>query len=272
MARTLATVKGLGIVKQAEGNFHEVLQELGRNHLTTSRDEAYARLQTRGAEEIGQSQGTWTRTGFEYSKGQLPIVRVANSRLLNKQLAKRAVQANSNGQYFNTDSTAEYEQSLKLAEEDKDKNPAKRRVIVLPSRQNFTLDSGEDEVLQAVLKDQAKPYFEMNGPMKVYLVNPSTVDAQDGTLMTQLWFGRTDGRSGLYGGNWNLYYGRTRGVFKSAEGASTQKHQTPKLPYTQRQLKAQLKRLGRLSEGQVKVSDLESEVAKLAEFLELLKQ
>ncbi|MBU0957998.1 MAG: hypothetical protein KKF56_04285 [Nanoarchaeota archaeon] len=272
MARTLATVKGLGIVKQAEGDFYEVLQELGRIHLVRTRDEAYARLQTRGAKKIGQSQGTWTRTGFEYAKGQLPIIRVTNSRLLNKQLAKRAVQANANGQYFHTASTAEYEQSLEKAEADKDKDPAKRRVIILPSRDNFTMDSGDNEVLQAVLQDRAKPYFEMNGPMTAYLVDKNTVDSQDGTLMTQLWFGSSDGRSDLGGDCRDLGYVRARGVFKSAEGASTQKSSRQKPPYTQRQLNAQLKRLDRLSKGQVKVSDLESEFDELAKFFQLLKQ
>jgi len=227
MTRTLATVKGLGTVKQADGNFYECLQELGSTQLIKTRDEAYARLQTRRNKNVGQSQGTWTRTGFEYVAGKLPIVRVDNSRLLNKQLAKRAVKSNSNGNYFHTSSTAEYEESLELAEKDRNKDPAKRRVIVLPSRQDFTLDSADDETLQALLKDQAKPYFEMHGPMRVYLINSSTVDDQDGTLMTELWFDSTDYRSDLYGDSRDLYYDDgTRGVFKSAEGASTQKSNT----------------------------------------------
>ena len=67
---------------------------------------------------------------------------------------------------------------------------SERDVIVLPSREQFTISDKENwEVYQAVLKDQAKPYFELDGPINVSPVGANTVDAQKGTLLTALWFG-----------------------------------------------------------------------------------
>ncbi|MEK6861859.1 MAG: hypothetical protein AABY07_07885 [Nanoarchaeota archaeon] len=215
----LADVKGLGEVVESDKYFYIALQELksGRARLITPREEAYARLNTKGS--IGGSDGTWTTAGFEYAKEQSPILNL-NSRLTDPSLAKLATEANREGNYFSTESIREYEQSLKQAEKDKNKEPAKRNTIVLPSRNEFRITDKENwEVLETVLKDQAKPYFEFNGPIVVYPVPPETIDTQEGTLLTQLWFGSLDDRSYFSGVSRNLDYGNwVRGVRDSAEG------------------------------------------------------
>src|SRR3989338_7130359 len=152
--KSLANVKGLGEVVEVAGDFYNELQALrqGRAKLISPRNEAYARIETAGKEAIGKTYGTRTTAGLEYAKGQLPLFRL-NSRLMNQELAKMAVEANSAGRYFSTESTREYKESLKQAEKDKSKAPAERNVIVLPSRDNFSVTSQKNfEVLEFALK------------------------------------------------------------------------------------------------------------------------
>ena len=97
--------------------------------MISPRDEAYLRLRTRKKENIGESYGTRTSAGFECIKGENPIIRLS-SRLNNQRLAKLAVEANRQGNYFSTNSTKEYEGSLEQVKKDKGKNPTKRNVIL----------------------------------------------------------------------------------------------------------------------------------------------
>ncbi|MEK6830608.1 MAG: hypothetical protein AABX77_01115 [Nanoarchaeota archaeon] len=218
MVKTLAYIENLE-VRQSKGNFLKCLNESARK-IITPRDEAYVRLQTRGRENIGIRYGTWTSAGFEYVREQLPILRL-ESRLLDLKLARQAFEANKRGKYFNTESTKEYEDSLKQAEKDKNKRPSERKVIILPSRDDFTIKEKENwEVLETILKDQAKPYFELNGPIPLYFVDEETVDSQNGTLLTQLWFRYLVNRSGFDGYYWYLDYNvRAHWVFEKTSEA-----------------------------------------------------
>ncbi len=259
----IANVKGLGRIVEANTDFYTELQQLKNTGavLISPRNEAYARLHTQGKENIGKSYGTRTSGGFEYAKEQLPIFRV-KSRLTNPELAKFAVEANRSGNYFNTDSTKEYENSLKQAEQDKNKEPFKRNVIILPSKSKFTMSDKQNwEIYQAILKDQAKPYFELNGPIDIYPVDEKIVNAQDGTILTHLWFRNLV--------NWSDFCGyhryldddlRARGVLKGSGGATSPKILRP--PYTQRQITTELNRFSRL----------EKEMRRSRQFIESLKQ
>ena len=217
--RRLGFVEGLGQVMQSEGDFYALLQDL-KGHLMTPREEAYARLATKDSTHIGQTKGIWTTAGFEYARGMMPILNL-RSRLLNRTLAKRAIKANSAGRYFSTETTKEYEESAKEAEGSLD--PVDRTVIVLPSRTQFTLSDKENwDIMQAILKDQAKPYFEFNGPIEVYPVLAGDVDSQGGTLLTQLWVGGLDIRRSYFigdGRGFNLYHVARR-LFKTSKGSA----------------------------------------------------
>ena len=202
----IAEVEGLGKIVQANADLYTELKQLREAgaRLISPRDEAYARLQTRKKENIGKNYGTRTSAGFEYIKKENPIFRLS-SRLNNQGLAKLAVEANRQENYFHTNSTKEYEDSLKQAEKDKDKDPTKRNVIILPLRTNFTMSDKENwEIYQAILKDQARPYFELNGPITIYPVSFKKVDSQDGTILTNLWFLSLDVGSDFVGDDWNL--------------------------------------------------------------------
>jgi len=269
----LANIKDLGIILEARNNFYKELNQLKENRasLISPRDEAYARLQTRGKENIGKEYGTWTTAGLEYVKGELPILRL-NSRLLNPNLAKQAVEANRNSDYFSTDSTKEYELSRKQAEKDKNKDPMDRSVIILPSRDNFKISYKENkESSKAILKDQAEPYFELNnGPITVYPASTKIVDNQNGTILTQLWFRSLGFGSGFGGLGRNLnYVGGVRGV--RLEREASQKN-IDRLPYTQRDLNRNLRILNEIKQGNVKISDLESKLGAVEGFLQNLKR
>ena len=216
----IADIEGLGKIVETVADFYTELQQLKEAGaiLISPRDEAYARLRTRGREDIGRSYGTRTSSGFEYARHQLPILRL-ESRLLAPELAQSFVKANREWKDFNTSSTREYEKSLAQAQADLNKSPKERGVIVLPSINIFTISNKENwEIYEAIFKDQAEPYFELNGSINVRPVNPIDVDSQDGTLLTQMWFRDLDVRSELIGGDRVLDLGnRLRGVLKSGE-------------------------------------------------------
>jgi hypothetical protein len=224
----VADVNGLGKLVEATGDFHDELRQLksAGAKLISPRDEAYARLQTRGKENIGYS-GTRTSAGFESTKGKYPLFR-ADSRLNNPSLAKLAVKwvtfpslfkvssrffikerpGVKSIDYFHTPSTREYEESAAIAgnEARKGLEPQDRSVIVLPSRETFTMDDKQNwDIYQFALKDQAKPYFEFNGPITIFLYSAKTVDDLDGTLLTQLWFDELADKSDFDGNGVNLY-------------------------------------------------------------------
>ena len=208
MIKTIANVKGLGKIVKVCSNLYNELQELkqARAGLISPRDEAYARIQTKGKENIGKSYGTWTSAGLEYMKREFPLLNL-QSRLLNPQLAKAAVEVNRAERYFSTNDTKAYETSFKQAEKDKNKKPSERKVIILPSRNNFEMAPKKNwETAQGLLQDQAEEYFELNNefPMAMYLVEPEIVDKQKGTMLIQLWFRNLDNRSGFDGYNRGL--------------------------------------------------------------------
>ena len=268
--KVIADVKDLGKVVEVAVAFDAELKQLsqGNARLISPRDEAYARLQTRGKEKIGKSYGTWATAGFEYAKEQLPVLRL-RSRLLNQRLAKKAVQENRQGRYFHTDSTEEYETSAEQAEKDKEKDPEKRKVLVLPSITKFTISDKDNwEIYQAILKDQAKPYFELNGPITIYPVGVREVDSQDGTLMTQMWFSGLGVRSGLGGGRGLGCVCWARGVLKTGRASRVAVGSQTKLPYTSKQLDKNSRIVQGVRTGELPASKLEQ----VEEFLGGLKQ
>ena len=263
--RVIAEVEGLGKVVETLADFYTELGQLndGGARLISPRNEAYARLQTRGKEGIGKFYGTWTTGGFEYAKEQLPIFRVKSR--LTSRLAELAVEANRGGNYFHTGSTKEYEASLVQAEKDKNKEPEKRNVIILPSREKFTMSDKENwEVYQAILKDQSKSYFEFNGPITVYPMGKKIVDSQDGTILTALGFANLGSESSFFGNGRDLDIGsRARGVCVSAKGTVQKNSGLNIHTYTPAQARKYLRILNGVMSGKYGTSKL----AELADFL-----
>jgi len=279
MVNQIAYVKGVGQIVETRKNFYEELiefQEAGARLITPSQ-EMKVRIRTAGEKNIGKSYGTWTTVGFQSIKEELPLLRL-NSRLLNPKLARQAVEANRDNKYFSTQSTKEYEQSLTQAEKEKDREPWKKQILVLPSRDNFDITPEENfEVLQFLARNPklAEDYFKFHGshPITTYLVDKNTVDAQDGTLETQLWFDGLGDRSVFSGDVRGLDYDGARGVLKSsakptrAEEKQSKVHQV-RLPYTNKQLDRFLETATGIKEGRLGTS----QAGKLEEFILGLKQ
>lgn len=260
----IARVKGLGQIVEVCTEYNVELEQLrdSGSRLISPRDEAYARLKTLKKEGVGIVYGTRTSAGLEYAKGQLPIFRV-NSRLNNLKMAKKAVAANKRREFFHTNSAKEYEESLKEAKRDMKKPPKDRNVIVLPSRDAFIIsDKQHWDIYETVLKDQAKAYFEYNGPLPIYTIDKETVDSQKGTIMTVLWFRSYEGQSILYGYSRNLNHDdRARGVFIES------KKQQQSLATT-KQFNHYLALLEKIKTGKAPLSQLQS----VKDFLEKQKK
>jgi hypothetical protein len=273
---SLARVKGIGEVVEANTDFYNGLVALGKAgaHLITPRYEAKVRIATAGKKNIGRNCGTWTTAGFEYAKENLVLLRL-QSRLMDLQLAKQAVEANRQSKYFSSDAQF-YEESAKQAEKDKSEEPRKRKVLILPSRTTFQITPKKNmEVLEFLLRDSklAKKYFEFNGsnPITTYLIDPNTVDAKNGTLMTQLWlYGLVVGsRSCLLGSGMYLDGGDgVRGVLPLTGEASSQKNSVYNLPYNKKQIDKYAQLVQGVRKGTLPASKLEQ----VAEFLTKLKQ
>ena len=276
MVEQIAYVKGVGQIVETCKNFYDELiefQDAGARLITPSQ-EMKARIRTAGKEDIGKSYGTWTTTGFQHAKAELPLLKL-NSRLLNPELARQAVEANKGRKYFSTQSTKEYEQSLAQAEKEKDREPWKKQILVLASRDNFDITPEENfEVLQFLARNPklADDYYEFNGsqPIMTYLVDKNTVDAQDGTLETQLWFGRLDYGSGFSGGGGLYYDNNARGVLKSSAKPTRAEelssiHQV-KLPHTPKGAKQEYNLVRRVINENLGIKELKP-VKKLLERL-----
>lgn len=264
----IADVKGLGKIVEVCNEFNMELRQFAESgaRLISPRDEAYARLQTLRKENIGKVYGTRTTSGFEYARGQFPIFRVT-SRLVDPKLAKQAVRANRNAKYFHTSTTKEYEDSLKQAEKDRNKDPIDRNFIVLPSREAFRISDKENwEIYEVALKDQAKPYFNYNGPIIVYPIFKGEVDEQPGTILNVLWFRALGGASLFYGFSRSLNDDdRARGVF--VEDVTNSGKTSFNSLYTQEQLSKNLRLLQEVRDGSRPPSDLE----KVTRFLKGLR-
>jgi hypothetical protein len=180
-------------MKHVQGDFCQILSQLNDQdaRLISARDEAYIRIKTAGKVDIGKSSGTWCLHGVEYKPfNHYPLLR-RESRLLDPKLASQAVDANRNNKYFSTNSTKEYEESLAIAKEDRNKAPKERRIIILPPLTRVTISPRQSsEILEFLLQDLAEEYYKFNGSKSIilYLINSETINQYKGTVLTQFWF------------------------------------------------------------------------------------
>src|SRR3989344_5048513 len=91
-----SNVEGLGIVVQSGGDLCTNVKDL-KGKLISIEDEARARIQTSGNEDIGKIDGTRVAVELTYIKSDAPVALKYDE--LNRIIAKRAVEANSKGKY-----------------------------------------------------------------------------------------------------------------------------------------------------------------------------
>ncbi len=274
-----AYVEGLGEYATSTGDLAENVRDL-KGRLASVRNEAFARIHTAGKENIG-ADGTKFAVEFDYFKGEQPVAVKYDK--LSLALAKRAGKANRRDRYCCTDSGERYDSSRKKAE--------KRKGAVLLPRENFIISPFKNpDIFAFFFGDTASEtgddsYFVFNKkqPIQVYLIDKAIVDGKknpellenlNGTIVVPYgWFGSLGSRSGLGGDlrDADLHLDRARGVSESAKGTPRQKFQVF-IHYTPEQIDCQLKKLAGIRTGNIKISDLEKEVAEVEKFLKTLKQ
>lgn len=215
--------------------------------------------------------GSYTRAGFVYKKGNNPIRASLSPLVQHVELAKLAVEANGQDRYFTTQDAKVYDELREMADEDKKRKiiPAERRAMLLPSRGRFYVSPDENpDFFEIIFGENGREYLKFTGFPKIAVdpVSQNVVDNQEGTLLTQEWLRRLGDESDVGGDDWDLNYGdRVRGVFeKTGEAGRAEKTmlQGTKLPYT-------LKEVARI---QNKVSKLEAELGKVSAFLAKLRK
>ncbi|MFH1210141.1 MAG: hypothetical protein V1663_05120 [archaeon] len=179
--------KGLEILKKAD---YEII---------SSRDNASLRIQQ--GKNYGVSiNGNWVREGLLSVKNSDNLLAL-NSPLLDTKLAKQAAEANMKGEYLSTEDLKLYEQYLRQAEKDRNKDPKERQVLIIP-RDYFSISPKENsEIFEALFKDIGKIYLSFIGQdsLRICPIDKQIVDDQNGTLLTQLWFAHLNYRSRLVG-------------------------------------------------------------------------
>jgi len=279
MAKTevLEYVKGIGEVHRSYDPFDKQLADLREDGIKSPvsvRDAAYIRVHGHNT--------NYTRTCHAPVCAKDSPVIVARMSLLvkNMEMAEQAVQAHRNSQYPVVDDDFRiYAQWEKIAKQDAVKAPEKRRAIILPQRGNYRINRDSDEArffFQDTIHtpNSDNDYFVKfvkGDSIPVLQIPVSAVDSANGTIVNYVGFDGPEVESNLYfrGRNLDVDY-RALGVRKSAEGTS-QKNSAVLL-YTQRELTQTLSILEEIRQGKVRISDLKGKVAKVAQFLQRLKQ
>ena len=274
-----AEVEGLGYVYLTEAYFDQALESLrdfGIENPISARDLAYARTKN---PESSLRYGSYTKEGFLYLRNE-PVLLALDSPLLDISLARQAVKANRKGDYFSTDKGV-YNKYREKAEEDKNKSPNGRRVIILPGKKDYEIPTNrfnEDELTLFLFKDQAENYgnfLKENGidEMPVWLVDRNYVDSKEKAILTQLWLHPLDSRSDVSGDRGLDYGNRVHGLLKKTDEVSRSQELSSKtkgkieLPYTQKQVEQMYKIISEVREGRLGTSKLEEVI----NFLDKLK-
>ncbi|UZE93545.1 MAG: hypothetical protein IB618_02085 [Candidatus Pacearchaeota archaeon] len=193
----IGKVKGLGEIIRVYAPFDEQLKTLkkaGAKYPISVRDCAYMRING------GSTDSTRTCHAPIYAKKSPIILAMISPLVEDLKMAEKAVQANRNGYYFVTKDLGIYDMYSKFAEEDKNKEPEKRRAVFLPERSRFSIKKGS-ETAETLFQDVETQYFDKFAQNKItfYPINSPYVDKQKGTVINYLWFGGPGGGSDLGG-------------------------------------------------------------------------
>ena len=223
-------VKGLGKVGIVYNSFDKQLKEFKEAgakfpYIMDVRTMAYMRL-NKGPKDVAR-----TCHAPIYAKDSPIIIARVSPLIKDFKMAEQAVEANRNGNYFVTENTEVYDKYVEIAEKDKNKDPGKRRALILPSKETYLIKPNSEEA-QALFKDTKEEYFETfckNG-INFYPVSKDFVNIQKGSLVGYLWFRLPDGDSDLDGGNRDLDDGsRAFGVLPETSEAGSKKIPESKL-------------------------------------------
>ena len=218
-----AEVEGLGQVLRVAKPFDEAtltLKEQGAS-VISAKGLAYARNQT-GIQSTFSQKGSYVREGLVYVPDKTLIIR--NSPFLARTRAQKAVESHKNGNEFYIGEKFA-EKYIEQAEEDKNKKPAGRRVLVVNKRGQFEIpvDSLDQEELGLFLfGEQAEKYKQLLKEQEINRIPIYFSSNSNKYFINQLWLSGLGSRSSLNGDYRDLDYDNgVRGVRgETAEGGS----------------------------------------------------
>lgn len=265
-------------------NWYNALNQIKARNGRVGRMSEFIRARNdAGFEDNIWQYGAYSTAGLDYAPKNPVLLLKTNSELLQLENAEKAAQLHrANKEYPITQDT--YDLHLKQAEAESKKAPEDRNVLILPQRENFKISSQKYfDVLRFLAEDpkQAEKYLErlsegdING-IYFYLRDKNYVDKQESLFTDQLWLHRLVDWSGLVGNYWCLGYDvdGVLGVFEKTGEASQKKieRSSQKLPYSTKEALKMHKIVQEIRKGNVKLSDLESRLSQVSDFLENLSK
>ena len=197
-------VKGLGDVYRSYAPFNQQirnLNEIGIKAPVSVRGASYERLHGDNIE------GTRTCHAPVCAKDSPTIIVRMSPLIKDLEMAEQAVSAHKNSQYpvFDKDNSI-YHKYEEIAIADKDKNPEKRRAIILPERNDYGIHRDSEEA-GFFWQGTRKPYFERfvsGDTVPCWQISTDKIDSANGTIINYVWFNRPDYESNLNFRNRNL--------------------------------------------------------------------
>ena len=264
------------LTNQQYGNFAKAVEALGANGIAST------------GRVIAEHNGTpvgpgtwnqygWTREARVYAPQQGALL-VRDSPLLDISRARAAVNANQRGERYAL-TTEAFNAYQAQANKDSAKAPAKRNVMILPSRNTFTITPEQNvDVLEfSAGPKQAREYLKrLNGAginaLNFYMLNAKDVDAQKAPFVQQAWFrGLADG-SDLGGCDLGLRCDYGAFGVRSSTASEARAHESKgtstgdvksERPYTPRQVRKALTLAQGVRNGGKGVNSLDSVISLL---------
>lgn len=216
-------VEMLGEVVHSRGSLIGNRMDL-RGRLITPRDEAFARIHTAGKGDIGKTDGTRVALEVDYLPGEPPVLSRYDT--LNPDFVDEVIEANIWGEYYCSESKDRYGEKRKLADTEANQEIPfpERTAITLPSYNFHMTLKINYEVLEFILQDLGRSYFEKNNkvPINFYPLDKKVVDGSQPSKLTNLngtivvpflWFRSLKDNSELSGDNSVAHYiGMARGL------------------------------------------------------------
>jgi hypothetical protein len=177
-------IEGFGEMIYSHGTFVDNVKDLD-GRLISPRDEAFALQQIKDEQQIIKGYETRVAIRVDYLKNELPVL--SKYRSLNIDLAKKVVNANSQGKYYCTNSYEAYKTRRKIADEEESQGIlyAHRRSVVTP-RDDFEMSLTQYRyILDFLFQDQAEVFYQFRGgfPIKFYTLDKKIIDFNNPELL-----------------------------------------------------------------------------------------
>ena len=228
--RELKEIRELGKVISCRDSFAEQLRYLKNAgakfpYIMDVRSMAYMRIYN------GSKDGAKTCHATIYAKNSPIILAMVSPLIEDFNIAEQTIEADRENRYFVTKDMEVYDKYAKIAKEDANKEPDKRRALILPQRQKFLIKPDSEEA-KALFKDVREIYFRKFCPPDKVVFYPDGinflptgkdfVDNQKGSIVGYLWFWCPEYDSSL--DSEGIYLGSDNQVFgmlpKTSEAAS----------------------------------------------------